>query len=254
MQIGAQLYTVREFMKTEEGVVDTFRKIREIGFSVVQVSGMSAPISPQRLRQIADDNRLRIVLTHTDQNRIKNDTLAVIREHEAMGCTHIGIGCRDGGQYKETAADYRRMIADFTPAARLMKEHGMALHYHNHNFEFERMDGAKTGFDILTGESDPALWQFTVDTYWVQAGGRDPAATIAALPGRVSAVHIKDMAIVGGGQRFAAVGEGNLDFAAIMDACKRAGVEWALIEQDDCYGEDPFAKLAISLENASRYL
>ncbi len=253
MIVGAQLYTLRDYVKTEEGVVDTFSRLGKMGFTHVQVSGMQAPISPARLREIADDNGLEIVLTHTDPNRIKNDTLGVIRDHEIMGCTHVGIGCRPG-DYKDTATDYRRMIEDFTPAARLLAEHGMKLHYHNHSFEFEKMDGDKTGFDILATETDPALWDFTVDTYWVQVGGRNPAAEIEKLSGRVSAVHIKDLAIVGGAQRMAAVGEGNLDFAAIMAACKKAGTRWALIEQDDCYGEDPFEKMGISLRNATRYL
>ena len=80
------------------------------------------------------------------------------------------------------------------------------------------------------------------------------ADVIDRLPGRVSAVHIKDLTMVNNAQRFAAVGEGNLDFAAIMAACQRAGTEWALIELDDCYGADPFEKLRVSRDNASRYL
>lgn len=253
MIVGAQLYTLREKIETEQGVIDTFSRLREMGFTHMQVSGMKAPISPARLREIADENGLQIVLTHTDPNRIRTDTLGVIRDHEIMGCTHVGIGCRPS-EYKETAEDYRRMIADFTPAAKLLHEHGMVLHYHNHAFEFQRMDGAKTGFDILTTETDPDLWQFTVDTYWVQVGGRNPATVIESLSGRVSAVHIKDLTMVDNTQRMAAVGEGNLDFAAIMAACQQAGTQWALIEQDDCYGRDPFDEMGISLRNASRYL
>ena len=253
MIVGAQLYTLREWMTTEQQVVDTLQKVSDLGFTHVPLSGMSAPVKPERLRAIADEYGLHIVLTHTDPQRILNDTLGVIRDHEIMGGTHVGIGCRPGA-YKETADDYRRMIADFTPAARLLHEHGMVLHYHNHAFEFERMDGDKTGFDILTTETDPELWQFTVDTYWVQVGGRNPADVIDRLPGRVSAVHIKDLTMVNNAQRFAAVGEGNLDFAAIMAACQRAGTEWALIELDDCYGADPFEKLRVSRKNASRYL
>lgn len=253
MIVGAQLYTLRNQVTTEEGVIDTFSRLKDMGFTHMQVSGMSAPISPARLRELADENSLQIVLTHTDPNRIKNDTAGVIRDHEIMGCTHVGIGCRPG-EYKDTAQDYRRMIADFTPAAKLLKEHGMVLHYHNHAFEFERMEGDKTGFDILTTETEPDLWQFTVDTYWVQVGGRDPAKVIEGLAGRVSAVHLKDLTMVSNAQRMAAVGEGNLDFAGIMAACRKAGTEWALIEQDDCYGRDPFNEMAISLRNANRYL
>ena len=44
------------------------------------------------MREICDENGLQIVLTHTDPNRILNDTEAVIREHDIMGCDYIGIG------------------------------------------------------------------------------------------------------------------------------------------------------------------
>ena len=91
MIVGAQLYTLREWMTTEQQVVDTLQKVSDLGFTHVQLSGMSAPVSPERLRAIADEYGLHIVLTHTDPQRILNDTPGVIRDHEIMGCTHVGI-------------------------------------------------------------------------------------------------------------------------------------------------------------------
>jgi sugar phosphate isomerase/epimerase len=56
------------------------------------------------------------------------------------------------------------------------------------------------------------------------------------------------MAIQEKKQIMAEVGEGNLNWPAILDACKTAGVEWYLVEQDVCQ-RDPFESLAISLRN-----
>lgn len=243
MKSGAQLYTVRDYIQTPEGVEQTFRKVAEIGYPAVQVSGIG-PIEPERLRDIAKEYGLQIVLTHTSPDRIRNETDAVIREHRIFGCSHVGIGSMPAS-YERSADGYRQFLADFMPAARRLHDEGMKLHYHNHNFEFERY-GDKTGMDILIEESDPDLLDFTVDTYWVQAGGCNPVKLLRDLAGRISMVHYKDMKIAGGGQRMAAVGKGNLDFREITDACLAGGCEFALVEQDDTYGADPFEELAAS--------
>jgi sugar phosphate isomerase/epimerase len=88
-----------------------------------------------------------------------------------------------------------------------------------------------------------------IDTYWITHGGGDPAAWIAKCRGRIPAVHLKDMLIkLDRTQYMAEVGEGNLNWPAILAACKEAGVEHLLVEQDVCY-RDPFESLEISLKN-----
>jgi sugar phosphate isomerase/epimerase len=126
---------------------------------------------------------------------------------------------------------------------------GIVLSYHNHNFEFAKA-GDKTWLEILFDNTNPQYLQAELDTYWVQAGGGDPAEWIRKYPGRMQMMHVKDMVIAEGNeQRFAEIGEGNLNWPAILAAAKDAGVEWYCVEQDDCYGSDPFDCLKISLEN-----
>ena len=90
----------------------------------------------------------------------------------------------------------------------------------------------------------------TLDTYWVQAGGGDPAWWLRALDGRVNCVHFKDMVFSpeDKGVRMAAIGEGNMNYPEILKACDDAGVLYGFVEQDNCYGEDPFACLKRSYD------
>ena len=89
-----------------------------------------------------------------------------------------------------------------------------------------------------------------LDVYWLVAGGADPVQWIEDLSGRQTIVHFKDMAVAPDRtQRFAEVGEGNLNWPRIVAACRAANIEWAFVEQDDCYGQDPFACLATSYRN-----
>ncbi|MBW7460304.1 sugar phosphate isomerase/epimerase, partial [Paenibacillus sepulcri] len=125
------------------------------------------------------------------------------------------------------------------------------LIYHNHKFEFEKFEG-KPGLEWLLDASDAAHVGFELDTYWVQAGGADPVKWVRKVEGRMKVVHLKDMAIVDDTQVFAEIGEGNMDWPAVIEACRETGVEWYVVEQDKCPG-DPFESLAVSYRTLSSW-
>jgi len=244
MKIGAQLYTVREHTQTAADFAATIKKIAKIGYQYVQVSGIG-PIPAQEVADICKSHGISIAITHTNPARIKDETEVVIAEHRIMGADYIGLGAIPHG-YEFSAEGIRRFIADYTPVAEKIRAAGMYLMYHNHDFEFEKFDG-KRMLDYMI-EAFPQLG-FTLDTYWVQAGGADPASWIKSLAGRVDVLHLKDMAWAGGKQIMAEIMEGNLNWESIFAACSEAGVKYAMVEQDDCYGQDPFECLAKSYRN-----
>ena len=244
-QIAAQLYTVREFTNTETDIVETMKKVRQLGYEAVQCSALG-PISPEALKNIVDGEGLSIIATHTDYARMRDEPQSVIDEHQLWGCKHAAIGGLPG-EYR-TAEGYARFAKEASEVAARLAEGGITFSYHNHSFELERFNG-RTGLEILYAESDPNYFKSELDTYWIQHGGGDPTAWIRDLKGRADIIHLKDMAMQGSTQRFAEVGEGNLNWSAIINACIYAGVEWYIIEQDTCYERDPFDSLGISLKN-----
>ena len=118
--------------------------------------------------------------------------------------------------------------------------------YHNHDFEWEKY-GNKRMIEYLQDEF-PQIG-FILDTYWVQAAGGDSAAWLTKLSGRIPVIHFKDMSWFNNSRRMAEVMEGNLNWPAIFAACGPAGVEYAMVEQDDCNGKDPFEALRTSFNN-----
>ena len=246
MQIGAQLYTVHDFLKTPEDFAETLKKIAEIGYRTVQVSG-APPYDAGWLAENLQKNGLTCVLTHIVPDRILHETDTVATEHKRFGCRYVGIGSAPGG-LQNGMADYLRFREDFLPAIHRLNELGLRFGYHNHYMEFQRYDGVSF-MERLEKDFTPEELFFILDTYWVQYSGADPAAWIRRLAGRVPCVHLKDMAIVSNAQRMAPVGEGNLNFEAILDACDTSGVEYLLVEQDNCNGEDPFDCLRRSYQN-----
>jgi len=242
--IAAQLYTLREHLKTPDQIAATLRKVREIGYEAVQLSALG-PIETCRLKEILDENGLAVCATHIAWERLQNDIQGVIDEHRTLGCRHVAIGSMPPAYRNEEG--YHRFAKEASEVAKALDGAGMTFSYHNHHFELERF-GSKTGLDILIEESDPLL-KFEIDTYWIQYGGGDPAAWIRKVGGRNPLVHLKDLTVKNAEVRMAEVGEGNLNWEAILAACRETGVEWYIIEQDHC-DRDPFESLAISLKNA----
>lgn len=242
--IAAQMYTLREFTKTPEGLRESFRKVKEIGYKAVQVSGIG-PIDPQLVKEYADESGLAICATHVPWNRMVNDLEALAAEHKLWNCKYIGLGSLPA-EYQTSQEGYRSFVRQASDIARTLKEkHGLQFIYHNHDFEFERYDGV-TGMDVLINESDAEVLGFELDLYWVQAGGGSPVNWVRKVEGRMKVVHLKDMAIVERKPAFAEIGEGNMNYPDIIEACRETGVEWYVVEQDVCR-RDPFESLAISL-------
>ncbi|MCC9076566.1 sugar phosphate isomerase/epimerase [Litorilinea aerophila] len=244
--LAAQLYTVREYTRTAEDFAASMKKIRQIGYQAVQVSAIG-PIPHQEVKAIVEDLGLTICNTHIPYDRLWNDLDSVIEQHHLWNCRHVAIGSLPAAYREEGEDGYRRFAQEASQVGEKLHAAGLTFSYHNHGFEFERF-GKRTALDIIYEESDPRYLQAEIDTYWVQHGGGDPAAWIRRMKGRMPVVHLKDMVIVDRQQVMAEVGEGNLNWPAILDACREAGVEWYAVEQDICR-RDPFESLRISYEN-----
>lgn len=259
-QLAAQLFTIRDFTKTQDDFAASMAKIRAIGYRAVQISTLG-DIPDAAVKRICDDNGLTICNTHASVERLQSDPDAVIEQHRLWNCRHVAIGGMPH-QYRDSEAGFRRFAEIANKIGETLAAAGLSFSYHNHSFEFIKF-GAKSGLALIFDETDPRYVQAELDTYWIQHGGADPIAWIERMNGRMPVIHLKDMVMLpplsksppnelGGDlrpqQAMAEVGEGNLNFVGILDACKRIGVEWYAVEQDFCQG-DPFESLAISLRN-----
>ena len=232
MKIGAQLYTLRHMTQTLEGFAEALRRVADMGYTAVQVSA-TCPFEAAWLRDELAKNGLQCVLTHTPVPRLTGETEKVIAEHDTFNCRCVGLGWwswKDGdGMGRD---DFERL---FPPVMRRLREGGKLFMYHNHDQEFRKIEGRPI-LQWLAETYAPEELGFTLDTFWVQAGGGDPAQWIERLAGRVPVIHLKDYAY---GRRMAPIGEGNLNFDRIFEKAASGGTAWMLVEQDDCNGEDP---------------
>lgn len=249
--IAVQMYTFRDFTQTPEGLRTTFQKLSAMGYTATQVSGIG-PIDPAQVKEYADESGLKICATHIPWDRLENDLDALAQQHQLWDCKYVGLGALPDS-YRTSKEGYRTFAKQASEISlRLKEQYGLQFIYHNHDFEFERLDGV-TGMDILLNESNPQSFGFELDLYWVQAGGADPIEWTRKVEGRMQVVHLKDMAIVDKDQTFAELGEGNMNYKGIIDACRETDVEWYVVEQDVCR-RDPFESVSISLDYLHRYI
>ena len=244
LKLGAQLYTVREYMKTEDDFKRTMEKIATIGYRYVQVSGIGE-VPPQRIKESAEANGIKVILTHMPPERVLNETEKVIGEHDLLGCGAIGIGGLVGAERNEEG--YKTFAANFASAIEKIKKSGKLFCYHNHRFEFEKYNGL-TGLDILLANTDKDAFKLTFDTYWAHSGGIDCAAFIEKYHGRIFSTHLKDMTVINDSQEMTEIYTGNMNFDAILKASAENGVIYHFVEQDTVR-MDAFDSMKISYDN-----
>jgi sugar phosphate isomerase/epimerase len=246
MKIGAQLYTVRDYCKNAEDIHATLKKIKAMGFDMIQISGFG-PCDTDLLAGWIHEIGLEVCVTHNPWDRIadQNELKKLIEEHKKLGCTEIGLGMKPD-IFQATHEGWTRFINKINNICKMVNDNGLTFGYHNHAFEFQKFNEVRV-IDRLIEEC-PHL-NFILDVFWVQTGGSNPSAYIEKLKGRIKVIHLKDYRIAAGSTRqFAEIGKGNLDWDDIIPRCEKNGIPYAVIEQDADFLVDPFDSLSQSRE------
>ena len=250
--IGYHCIEISQVPMTKENVAGFRRSIDELGMNVAACTALVAPMPQAPFMESLSDKYDKIV-----------------DDCKALDCDMLRIGAMpmEARFSYEASLDFAKKADEY--ACRL-KEDGIDLYYHNHHFEFARFNGQFL-LDII--RENTRRLGFELDIHWIHRGGEDPVAVIKKYAGSIRLLHLKDyrigemkapeggldptnresmMKFMSGFKdtvQFAEVGEGSLPVKACMEAGLAGGAEYFLVEQDDCYGRDPFESLKISHDN-----
>lgn len=242
-QIAAQLYTCRDLLKTSAEIAKTLHRVRGIGYTAVQVSGMG-PIPEDELGRILDGEGLECCATHEPSDLILSEPQRVAERLAKLGCRYTAYPFPHGVDLSSEDA-VGSLIAKLDRAGAVLSGAGVALCYHNHHQEFRKI-GDRTILEHIYDRTNPRYLQAEPDTYWIQYGGGDPVAWCEKLSGRMPLIHLKDFRIDAADNiAMCEIGAGNLDFVRIVSAAEKSGCRWFIVEQDTCPG-DPVDSLAES--------
>ncbi len=244
-QVAVQLYTLRDHIITAEGLASSLKKIRNIGYQAAQLSAVG-PIEESEIVRIAQGEGVTLCATHEPSDLILNQPEQVVERLKKLNIKDTAYPYPGGVDFADPRS-VDELIAKLKNAGQVLKDNGLRLSYHNHGIEFVRMNG-KTVLDRIYDEIPADILLAELDTYWVQYGGGDPVAWCQKMPGRMPLLHAKDYTFTTENKPiYCEIGQGNLDFPAIVQAAEASGVEWFIVEQDVCPG-DPFDSLKISFD------
>lgn len=223
--IALQPYTIREELTKD--FLGSFTKVAEIGYSAVEVGMPPAGITVAEMKAHFEQIKLNVISCHSSLAQLTDDLDTAINFMQQLGGSYIVLSHRF-----DTKQEVLDTAKRFNEIGKKCKDRGIQFLYHNHDWEFVRFDG-EYALDLLLRETDPEYVKLELDVYWVKKGGADPTSYLRKLHDRCPLLHVKDME-PGEEQFFAEVGEGILDFDAILQAAAEVGTEWLIVEQDLC--------------------
>jgi len=258
--IALQLYTIRDAMAVD--VPGSLKKVGDAGYKYLELAsyadGKFYGYEPGEFKKLVTGMGMEILSSHT-QVEAEGITLD---NAQKMAEDHAKLGVRYCIQpwiveeARTTIASYQKMAADWNKVGGIMKDHGIVFGYHNHNFEFDVVEGKIPYFDIMLAELDKDLVTMELDMFWTTKAGRDPVDIIKKYPGRFQLFHMKDMYTseapyftTEGEDDFAPVGAGIIDFKAILAVKDIAGMKYMVVEQDLSKNGTPFDDIKTSITN-----
>jgi len=234
--VGIQLYTVRKEMIGDPA--GTLKKLAGIGFKELESArsekGNYYGLSPKEIRKIASDlgMKVRSGHVHVDKDWKKSLEEATETGQEYIISAVLPSAGQTVGHYQESADEFNRLGED-------CKKANLRFGYHNHQSEFEKVDG-KVLYDILLERCDPNLVTLEMDLGWVVASGNDPMDYFNRFPGRFPLWHLKDVDLVQ--KKSVEFGKGKVDIPGLLKQAKKAGMRHYFVEQED-YAVNPFESM-----------
>ncbi len=264
--VALQVYSVRDF--AEKDLKGTLQKVKEMGYDGVEFAGLYGH-TPAEVKSMVEEIGLNPVSAHVPLNEMLSDPDKVIAGYAEIGCKYIAVPYLEENRRPGTEG-FAQTIKDIEYLGEVTKKHGIQLLYHNHDFEFKKVDG-EYALDVLYQTVPSDLLQTEIDTCWVNVAGEDPANYVRKYSERAPVVHLKDF-VMGGREKpeqmyeligieteeaaeqeeetfgFRPVGYGVQNFPAILTASEEAGAEWLVVEQD----KPSMGKTAIECAELSR--
>ena len=246
-KIALQLYSVRE--DVQQDFYGTLKKVKEMGYTGVEFAGLYGH-DPVEVKGMCEELGLVTLSAHVPFADLMDKMDETIACYKALGCKHVVIPYLSE-EYRPGAPGFQTVIDTIQILGKKLADNGMILQYHNHDFEFVKIDG-EYALDVLYREVGPEFLQTQIDTCWVNVGGENPVEYLKKYAGRMPTVHLKDFsgsrsenmyALIGidddkkqeanGKFELRPLGKGLQNFPPIVEAATNGGAQWFIIEQDN---------------------
>ena len=260
-KLGLQLYTVRGPMRQD--VDGTLKRVAGIGYEEVETYGFEPEgiryygLDAREFARRLNDLNLATPSGHYDLNRYVNTSIDQLKSYmdrciqgaRALGQSYVTWPLIDPDS--RTIDKFKLVAERLNIAGEQARNAKLQLAYHNHDFEFVDQNGTR-GYDIILGQTDPALVKLQMDLYWVARASQTPHDLFRRAPGRFVMWHVKDLHPVS--RDYTEVGSGTIDFTKIWPDAELAGLKHFFVEQGGNFTHDPIRSITDSAEYVKRVL
>jgi sugar phosphate isomerase/epimerase len=253
LPVALQLYSVRDV--AEQDFFGVLKQVKDMGYDYVEFTADFFGYTAVQIRAELDKLGLSAISAHVPIDLMIDDMDKVLSDFGTLGCKYFAVPWLDEARRPGTPA-WPTVVEQIKKIGQACKSAGITLLYHNHDFEFVKVDG-EYALDLLYSAIPADILQSEIDTCWVKVAGVDPAQYVLKYANRCPVVHLKDFVMAGlekpaklyaligaDGKDDAAVEEGESsfdfrpvgygvqDFPAILAASEKAGAKYVVVEQD----------------------
>lgn len=239
-QLAVQLYTLRD--ECEKDFSGTLRKVADLGFDGVELAGFY-DLSVEELKNLLDELNLQVASSHVPLSDVENNLDKVIADHKKLNCSFVVLPYIQEEQ--RTKEGYYHLISTISSVGKKLREQGITLCYHNHDFELETLEDGRTALTTIFDDTNQEDLKAEFDIYWLTKAGENPGDWMKRYKGRTPLVHLKDMT-TDEEQFFAELGTGGVDLESVLKLEEESDVKWWIVEQDVCR-RPPFESIEISI-------
>lgn len=229
--IGLQLYTIRD--EVSKNLSSTLEKIARIGYNSVEAAGYAKRkfygLKPAEFKKLLNSFGMELHSTHSSISPDIAD--AVIEDTVEAGIPYLVMPWLAPDQ-RTSLDSYKKLADDFNVIGEKCKNAGITFAYHNHDFEFQMIDG-QIPYNLLIDNTEKDLVKMQLDLYWIVKAGFNPIDYFEKYPGRFELWHIKDMDDTKAAKNIE-VGRGIIDFETLLKYKEKAGMRYFFIELDNC--------------------
>ena len=194
------------------------------GLGITQVEGYGGVYGdPASYRAAMDANGVTMPSGHMGLADIETNFEATMDIIETLGITRVFAPYLEEKDRPDTADGWADLGRRLNAAGQKYAARGLTFGWHNHDFEFVALPDGGTPMDILLDTAPDIAWE--ADLAWIVRGGRDPLDYVTRYGGRLSAIHVKDIAAQGthlDEDGWCDLGAGVMDWAALLHACRSA--------------------------------
>jgi sugar phosphate isomerase/epimerase len=238
-----QLWTVREL--AERDMVTTLAAVAGMGYAAVEFAGFGiVPLTA--IHTALATSGLRAISAHVPYRDLAHELDKVIGDLRAINCPQAIVPAFDLRLYG-TLADARSLAASLNTIAARLHAAGLTFAYHNEADDFAALDGT-TLWRALVDHTDPALVELQLDVFTAVHMGQDVIALMRDQAARITSLHVCDKR----GERYVPIGQGELDWPALIAAARQTACRWVIVEHDQ--PPDPLVDAKASLDALTKLL